>query len=144
MSLDKKMHVMKRWARDDDRLSIVALTYCASLCRLDIDFGFMLGISPGGVGFEAAPFKMPQEYIDIIGGLDSPKFVEFKSLVCQGFRDVRKHAERVIMMVELMQKGEMAGDGSAELMTSPPGVLTVGTFLDFSVSRLAIAMLCPW
>ena len=71
---------------------------------IHIDFGFMLGISPGGVGFEAAPFKMPQEYIDILGGIGSPKFAEFKGLVCQGFRDVRKHAERIIMMVELMQK----------------------------------------
>jgi hypothetical protein len=71
---------------------------------IHIDFGFMLGISPGGVGFEAAPFKMPQEYIDILGGQDSAKFAEFKTLVCQGFRDVRKHAERIIMMVELMQK----------------------------------------
>lgn len=71
---------------------------------IHIDFGFMLGISPGGVGFEAAPFKMPQEYIDILGGQDSAKFGEFKTLVCQGFRDVRKHAERIIMMVELMQK----------------------------------------
>lgn len=40
-----------------------------------------------------------------MGGLDSPKFVEFKSLLFQGFRDVRKHAERIIMIVELMQKG---------------------------------------
>ncbi|MCO5584876.1 hypothetical protein L7F22_038808 [Adiantum nelumboides] len=71
---------------------------------IHIDFGFMLGISPGGVGFEAAPFKITQEYIDVIGGLDSAKFVEFKSLLCQGFRDVRKHAERIIMIVELMQK----------------------------------------
>ncbi|UZJ54855.1 hypothetical protein CBS101457_004175 [Exobasidium rhododendri] len=71
---------------------------------IHIDFGYMLGISPGGVGFEAAPFKMPQEYLDILGGADSPKFSEFKALVRQGFRDVRKHAERIIMMVELMQK----------------------------------------
>lgn len=66
----------------------------------------MLGISPGGVGFEAAPFKLTQDYIDILGGLDSAKFAEFKKLVQQGFRDVRKHAERIIMMVELMQRGE--------------------------------------
>lgn len=77
-----------------------------SLFRVDIDFGFMLGISPGGVGFEAAPFKMPQEYIDILGGVDSPKFEEFRKLMRSGFRDVRKHAERIIMIVELMQKGE--------------------------------------
>ncbi|TKY85574.1 hypothetical protein EX895_005736 [Sporisorium graminicola] len=71
---------------------------------IHIDFGFMLGISPGGVGFEAAPFKMPQEYIDILGGLESSKFEEFKQLMRQGFRDVRKHAERIIMLVELMAK----------------------------------------
>ena len=70
----------------------------------DIDFGFMLGISPGGVGFEAAPFKLTQDYIDIIGGTESPKWAEFKLLVQHGFRDVRKHAERIIMIVELMQK----------------------------------------
>ncbi len=69
---------------------------------IHIDFGFMLGISPGGVGFEAAPFKMPQEYIDILGGLEGEKFEEFKQLMRQGFRDVRKHAERIIMLVELM------------------------------------------
>ena len=73
---------------------------------IHIDFGFMLGISPGGVGFEAAPFKMPQEYIDILGGVDGPKFQEFRQLMRQGFKDVRKHAERIIMIVELMQKGE--------------------------------------
>ena len=71
---------------------------------IHIDFGFMLGISPGGVGFEAAPFKMPQEYIDILGGLESSKFEEFKQLMRSGFRDVRKHAERIIMLVELMAK----------------------------------------
>ncbi|KAJ9474325.1 Phosphatidylinositol 4-kinase PIK1 [Pseudozyma hubeiensis] len=71
---------------------------------IHIDFGFMLGISPGGVGFEAAPFKMPQEYIDILGGLEGDKFDEFKGLMRQGFRDVRKHAERIIMLVELMAK----------------------------------------
>ncbi|EST09239.1 Phosphatidylinositol 3-/4-kinase, catalytic domain protein [Kalmanozyma brasiliensis GHG001] len=71
---------------------------------IHIDFGFMLGISPGGVGFEAAPFKMPQEYIDILGGLESRKFDEFKQLMRKGFRDVRAHAERIIMLVELMSK----------------------------------------
>lgn len=73
---------------------------------IHIDFGFMLGISPGGVGFEAAPFKLTQEYIDILGGLESERFAQFKNLVKQGFRDVRKHAERIITIVELMQKGE--------------------------------------
>ncbi|KAK0548216.1 Phosphatidylinositol 4-kinase pik1alpha (PI4-kinase)(PtdIns-4-kinase) [Tilletia horrida] len=71
---------------------------------IHIDFGFMLGISPGGVGFEAAPFKFPQEYIDILGGMGSEAYERFKALMRQGFRDVRKNAERIIMIVELMQK----------------------------------------
>ncbi|PWY99187.1 hypothetical protein BCV70DRAFT_201393 [Testicularia cyperi] len=71
---------------------------------IHIDFGFMLGISPGGVGFEAAPFKMPQEYIDILGGMEGQHFDQFKQIMRKGFRDVRKHAERIIMLVELMAK----------------------------------------
>jgi hypothetical protein len=84
---------------------LTQLTCCA---LADIDFGFMLGISPGGVGFEAAPFKLTQEYIDILGGIESAKFDEYKQLMRQGFKDVRKHAERIIMIVELMQKGRYA------------------------------------
>ncbi|GAA5981901.1 hypothetical protein JCM11641_001936 [Rhodosporidiobolus odoratus] len=69
-----------------------------------IDFGFMLSNSPGSLGFEMAPFKLPQDYIDILGGFDSEKFGEFRALFKRCFRDVRKHAERIITLVELMQK----------------------------------------
>ena len=27
---------------------------------------YMLGQSPGGISFESAPFKLPQEYIDLL------------------------------------------------------------------------------
>jgi hypothetical protein len=30
-----------------------------------IDFGFMLSNSPGNIGFEAAPFKLPLEYVEV-------------------------------------------------------------------------------
>lgn len=62
--------------------------------------------SPGSIGFEMAPFKLPQDYIDILGGYDSDKFAEFKALFKRLFRAARKHAERIITLVELMQKGE--------------------------------------
>ncbi|POY74487.1 putative 1-phosphatidylinositol 4-kinase [Rhodotorula taiwanensis] len=71
---------------------------------IHIDFGFMLSNSPGSIGFEMAPFKLPQDYIDILGGFDSPQFGEFRKLFKQCFRDARKHAERIITLVELMQK----------------------------------------
>lgn len=71
----------------------------------DIDFGFLLSNSPGSLGFEMAPFKLPQDYIEILGGFNSEKFIEFKGLFKSGFRDVRKYAERIVSLVELMQKG---------------------------------------
>ncbi|KAK4703186.1 phosphatidylinositol 4-kinase B, partial [Phenoliferia sp. Uapishka_3] len=71
---------------------------------IHIDFGFLLSNSPGSLGFEMAPFKLPQDYVDILGGFEGEKFAEFKTLFKQAFRDARKHAERIITLVELMQK----------------------------------------
>lgn len=63
---------------------------------IHIDFGFMLSNSPGNIGFEAAPFKLPFEYIEVLGGLESPVFQEFKLLFRQGFEAARKHCDRII------------------------------------------------
>ena len=41
---------------------------------IHIDFGFFLQNSPGNVGFESAPFKLTQEYVDVMGGSDSDMF----------------------------------------------------------------------
>ncbi|KAI9197389.1 uncharacterized protein BJ171DRAFT_477921 [Polychytrium aggregatum] len=71
---------------------------------IHIDFGFMLTNSPGSVGFELAPFKLPQEYIDILGGLGSDKFKEFRSLLKQAFLALRKKYEQIVVLVEMMEK----------------------------------------
>ena len=63
---------------------------------IHIDFGYMLSNSPGNIGFEAAPFKLPFEYVEILGSLDSEMFQEVKQLVLQGFETARKHAERIV------------------------------------------------
>ncbi|KAJ3297944.1 Phosphatidylinositol 4-kinase pik1alpha (PI4-kinase)(PtdIns-4-kinase) [Borealophlyctis nickersoniae] len=71
---------------------------------IHIDFGFMLSNSPGSVGFELAPFKMPQEYIDILGGVDSEKFFEFRMLLRSAFSALRKKADHIVGLVEMMEK----------------------------------------
>jgi phosphatidylinositol 4-kinase len=63
---------------------------------IHIDFGFMLSNSPGNIGFEAAPFKLPFEYVEIMGGVESEAFREYKRLVHEGFEAARKHSDRII------------------------------------------------
>ena len=72
---------------------------------IHIDFGFMLSNSPGNIGFEAAPFKLPLEYVEVLGGVDSEPLREFRRLFREGFEAARKHCDRIVTMVELMQKG---------------------------------------
>lgn len=57
---------------------------------IHIDFGFMLSNSPGSVGFEAAPFKLTHEYVDVLGGLGSPDYEDYKKLCKQAFQGTQK------------------------------------------------------
>lgn len=68
-----------------------------------IDFGFLLSNSPGSVGFESAPFKLTQEYVDVLGGVESYHFKKFKRLTKEAFKSLRRNADCIINMVELMQ-----------------------------------------
>ncbi len=88
----------------------------------------MLSNSPGNIGFEAAPFKLPLEYIEVLGGIDSEPYKEFRRLFKEGFEAARKHCDRIISesiptlnitsafliidvaLVELMQKGSTSCD----------------------------------
>ena len=65
----------------------------------------MLSNSPGNIGFEAAPFKLPLEYVEILGGVDGEPLREFRKLFHEGFEAARKHCDSIVTMVELMQKG---------------------------------------
>ncbi|KAF8212221.1 kinase-like protein [Mycena galopus ATCC 62051] len=69
-----------------------------------IDFGFMLAQSPGNIGFEAAPFKLLPEYVEVLGGIEGAMYLEFRRLFREGFEAARKHCDRIVTLVELMQK----------------------------------------
>lgn len=72
-----------------------------------IDFGFMLSNSPGSVGFEAAPFKLTYEYVDVLGGLKGEPYLKFVQLMKDGFKALRKNSDMIISMCEIMQKDNM-------------------------------------
>ncbi|ORZ20543.1 kinase-like domain-containing protein [Absidia repens] len=71
---------------------------------IHIDFGFVLSNSPGSVGFEMAPFKLSQEYIDVLGGMDSELFGKYRMLMKQAFKAVRKYGDNILLLVEMMSK----------------------------------------
>ena len=71
---------------------------------IHIDFGFMLSNSPGSVGFELSPFKLPQDYLDVLGGLGSETFERFVTLLKRAFIALRKRADELVGLVEMMEK----------------------------------------
>ncbi|GFR70538.1 phosphatidylinositol 4-kinase beta-like [Elysia marginata] len=73
---------------------------------IHIDFGFILSISPGkNLGFENSPFKLTHEFVEVMGGLGSDMFEYFKILMLQGFVASRKHMDKILPLVEIMQTG---------------------------------------
>jgi hypothetical protein len=71
---------------------------------IHIDFGFMLSNSPGSVGFEAAPFKLTQDYVDVLGGVGAPGFEDYKQLCKQAFQALRRQADNIIDLASMMGK----------------------------------------
>ena len=75
-------------------------------CIIHIDFGFILGISPGGnMNFENAPFKITKDYMTLMGGIDSSIFCYFKSLFLRGLFAARKNVDVIVNLIEAMGLG---------------------------------------
>ncbi|XP_031605177.1 phosphatidylinositol 4-kinase beta isoform X1 [Oreochromis aureus] len=72
---------------------------------IHIDFGFILSSSPRNLGFETSAFKLTAEFVDVMGGPDGDMFNYYKMLMLQGLIAARKHMERVLQIVEIMQQG---------------------------------------
>ncbi|KAG6364476.1 hypothetical protein INS49_006077 [Diaporthe citri] len=87
-----------------------------------IDFGFMLSNSPGSVGFEAAPFKLTHEYVEVLGGIGSPEWDDFKRLCKQAFQALRRSADNIVDLVAMMGR-------DSKMPCYAAGVATVTTNL---------------
>lgn len=74
---------------------------------IHIDWGFVLWNTPGSIGFEIAPFKLTQDYIDLLGGTQSCIYQEFKDLFIKGFLAARNHYKKILDLVEIMLMGAL-------------------------------------
>lgn len=70
---------------------------------IHIDFGFLLGLAPGGAfSLETAPFKLTEEWVDVLGGLESPLFGEYVKAFTIGFLALRANAENIVETVQVL------------------------------------------
>jgi len=73
---------------------------------IHIDFGFFFLSSPGkNSGFESAPFKLSRDFVDLMGGPSSRSFAKFRSLCLKSFLELRKHYDRITLLVEMLTEG---------------------------------------
>ncbi|XP_022656125.1 phosphatidylinositol 4-kinase beta-like isoform X2 [Varroa destructor] len=70
---------------------------------IHIDFGFILSASPKNLGFESSPFKLTQEFVQVMGGTRGDMFEYFKMLMLKGLLATKKHQERLVSVVETLQ-----------------------------------------
>jgi hypothetical protein len=70
---------------------------------IHIDFGFMLSIAPGGAfSLETAPFKLTEEMVEVLGGLESKLFGEFVKAFTAGFYALRANAETICSTLQIL------------------------------------------
>lgn len=85
---------------------------------IHIDFGFMLANSPGSIKFENVPFKLTEEYMQVICGMHnvavnyigankSEGWLYYRELIVLGFLAARKHSEKLTTLVEIVVDGTM-------------------------------------
>lgn len=72
---------------------------------IHIDFGFVLGISPGNMNFENVPFKLTLEYIELLGGEKSEVYEYFVLLMMKGLNELKKHIDNLVSIIEILKNG---------------------------------------
>jgi len=72
---------------------------------IHIDYGFILSCSPKNLGFEASPFKLTPEFVEVMGGDGGDMFEYFKILILQGLVAARKHQDKFTSLIDIMRAG---------------------------------------
>eukprot|EP00177_Eucheuma_denticulatum_P005721 GFKZ01010430.1.p1 GENE.GFKZ01010430.1~~GFKZ01010430.1.p1 ORF type:complete len:912 (+),score=165.91 GFKZ01010430.1:176-2911(+) len=104
-----------------------------------IDFGFMLTNSPGAIKFENVPFKLTEEYLQVICAKKNVQdlaeasktegYRYFQELFVMGLLAARKHYEKITTLVEIMTEG-----------TTMPCMTGGHSIVDSLRSRFAVGM----
>ena len=68
---------------------------------IHIDFGFIFSHAPKGE-FEKAPFKLTDEIMEILGGIESKNFQIFRKLMWDGMIAISKHYKKIMILTEMM------------------------------------------
>ncbi|CAH0476116.1 unnamed protein product [Peronospora belbahrii] len=68
---------------------------------IHIDFGFILGIAPGGMfSVEDAPFKLTKEMVDVMGGTESFGYKHFRNCLFEGLVVLQKYQSEIVAMLQ--------------------------------------------
>jgi phosphatidylinositol 4-kinase B len=75
------------------------------------------------LNFESAPFKLTREYVDLLGGVDSPLFHLFEDLFLKGFLALQQQVDSLAAIVQLYfvddKKAQLAADALRSRLLSP-------------------------
>ena len=70
---------------------------------IHIDYGFCFGMNVGHeFTFERAPFKLTEEYVEVMDGTDGEAYQEFQRLFVEGMVEARSKCQIALGMVEIM------------------------------------------
>ncbi|GAB5363942.1 hypothetical protein AAMO2058_000926500 [Amorphochlora amoebiformis] len=99
---------------------------------IHIDFGFMLNNSPGGnSNFESSPFKLTQEYVEVMEGEDSKAFAYFKLMFIRGLLELRKHYHKFELAIKITMQNSLMACFAPTTITDLQSRFGLGMRVDF-------------
>ena len=70
---------------------------------IHIDFGFVFGLAPGKqASMETAPWKMTEEMLEVMGGEEGSRTLQFKKLCTACLVALKKHSSEILGLLEIM------------------------------------------